>query len=130
MPFDILQGVQYDPRQDDQNFALIANALNKKTGQYEAARQGIEEALGQYGSEASLYARDPDKPYLQQKLQEITTNLPKLVQEKYAGDYGAARFDIARQLAKDKQVFDLAKSAYAEEQKYEPLYRQLQASGQ
>jgi hypothetical protein len=127
MAFDILQGVQYDPRQDNTSFALVANALDQRNKQYEATKQGIENALGEYGSEAALYSRDPEKAFLAQKLQDITTNLPKMVQDKYAGDYSAARFDVVKQLAKEKQYFDLAKAAYTEEQKYTPLYTKLEA---
>jgi len=125
MAFDILQGVQYDPRNDDRATQILLSGLNNANEQYGAVRSGLEQALGQYGSDIALNSRDADKSFLQQKLQEITANLPKLVQDKYAGDYGAARFDIARQIAKDKQTFDLAKAANQEEDKYAPIMNKL-----
>lgn len=127
--YDILGGVQYDPRYDDnQSIALMQGAMKEKSNQYDSTKSSMLEASGILGSEAALYARDPDKAFLQQKLSEIQ-DIPDFVTKKYNGDYAAARFDIANKIQHTKQYFDQAKQAYEAEQKVNPIYRKLSVEG-
>jgi len=124
MPYDILQGVKYDPRYDDQNFALIAQGLEGANQRYNQGEASISDALAQYGS---IPAVNPDREFLAQRLDNFNKEVGEIVNKKYAGDYGAASKEIARKIKAEQPIFAAAKQRYDSEQKMMPLYTQLES---
>lgn len=124
MPYDILQGVKYDPRYDDQNFALITQGLDEANKRYDTAEASISDALAQYGA---IPAVNPDRPFLAQRLDTFNKDISELVNKKYAGDYGAASKEIARRIKQEHPLFVAAKQRYEQDQKMSPLYTQLES---
>ena len=121
--------VPYVSTTSDQANALLVNALNERTKQYEQQINAIAE------NEALLSQmkfRDPDRPGMLVRAAKIASDLDKEIQDKYAGDYAAtgARKAVARRLAQERGTFQTAQQKYEEEQPYRQLYTQLKATGQ
>ena len=126
---DVPGAVPYISPTDDRTTALMINALNERTKQYEAQLGAIAE------NEALLSQmkfRDPDRAGMLVRAAKIASDLDKEVQEKYGGDYAAigARKAVASRLAREKGAFHTMQQKYEEEQPYRQLYAQLSASGQ
>ena len=121
--------VPYVSMVNDQANAVLINALNEKTKQYEQQLGAIAE------NEALLNQmkyRDPDRAGALLRAAKISSDLDKEIQEKYAGDYGSigARKVVASRLAQERGIFSTLQQKYEEEQPYKQLYSQLKASGQ
>lgn len=126
MPYDILQGVKYDPRYDDQNFALIAQGLDEANKRYDIAEASISDALAQYGA---IPAVKEDRPFLTKRLDQFSQDINEMVNKKYAGDYGAASKEIARRIKQEHPYFAAAKQTEEAYRQALPLYQKLQAEG-
>ena len=107
--------VPYVSMVNDQANALMVNALNERTKQYENQLNAIAE------NEALLNQmkyRDPDRAAALVRAAKISSDLDKEIQEKYAGDYAAigARKAVANRLAQERGVFQTLQQKYEEEQ--------------
>lgn len=123
--YDVIQGIQYDPRNDDnQSIGLIQKALATKDLEYNQTREGFDNNQGILGSEAALYARNPDKEFLQGKIADVQS-IPDLVNKKYNGDWAAAKYEIANKIQQTKPYFDQAKQLYDEQEKMAPVISKL-----
>ena len=121
--------VPYISMVSDQANALMINAFNERTKQYEAQLNAIAE------NEALLNQmkyRDPDRAGALVKAAKISSDLDKEIQDKYAGDYAAtgARKAVASRIAQERGVFSTLQQKYEEEQPYKQMYNQLKATGQ
>ena len=121
--------VPYVSMVNDQANAVLINALNEKTKQYEQQLSAIAE------NEALLNQmkyRDPDRAGALLRAAKISSDLDKEIQEKYAGDYGSigARKVVASRLAQERGIFSTLQQKYEEEQPYKQMYHQLKATGQ
>jgi len=121
--------VPYVSMVNDQANAVLINALNEKTKQYEQQLSAIAE------NEALLNQmkyRDPDRAGALLRAAKISSDLDNEIQEKYAGDYGSsgARKAVASRLAQERGVFSTLQQKYEEEQPYKQMYQQLKATGQ
>jgi len=127
MPYDILQGVQYDPRYDDQVFSMIADETAKKNEKFNQAYQTTAEAEANIGS---IPVVSPDVNYLNKTLEGFKNNVEDLVKNKYAGDYGAASKEIVRNIAQTQPIISNLKRRYDEYQKILPTLTELRAKKQ
>ncbi len=121
--------VPYVSMVNDQANALLVNALNERSKQYESQLNAIAE------NEALLNQmkyRDPDRAGALVKAAKISSDLDKEIQDKYAGDYAAtgARKAVASRIAQERGVFSTLQQKYEEEQPYRQMYNQLKATGQ
>jgi len=78
---------------------------------------------------AAAKFRDADYNTVMAKLNQDLENIKTTVKDKYDNQYGQAYPEILKGLSKAKQTYHLAQKAYEEEQKYAPIYAQLQAEG-
>ncbi len=78
---------------------------------------------------AAAKFRDADYNTVMAKLNQDLENIKTTVKDRYDNQYGQAYPEILKGLSKAKQTYHLAQKAYEEEQKYAPIYAQLQAEG-
>ena len=121
--------VPYVSMTDDQSNAVLINALNERTKQYENQLNAIAE------NEALLRQmkfRDADRAGSLVRAAKIASELDKEIQEKYAGDYASvgARKAVASRLAQERGTFATLQQKYEEEQPYKQMYQQLKMTGQ
>ena len=121
--------VPYVSMTDDQSNAVLINALNERTKQYENQLNAIAE------NEALLRqmkVRDADRAGSLVRAAKIASELDKEIQEKYAGDYASvgARKAVASRLAQERGTFSTLQQKYEEEQPYKQMYQQLKMTGQ
>lgn len=121
--------VPYVSMTDDQSNAVLINALNERTKQYENQLNAIAE------NEALLRqmkVRDADRAGSLVRAAKIASELDKEIQEKYAGDYASmgARKAVASRLAQERGTFATLQQKYEEEQPYKQMYQQLKMTGQ
>ena len=121
--------VPYVSMTDDQSNAVLINALNERTKQYENQLNAIAE------NEALLRqmkVRDADRAGSLVRAAKIASELDKEIQEKYAGDYASvgARKAVTSRLAQERGTFATLQQKYEEEQPYKQMYHQLKMAGQ
>lgn len=118
--------VPYISYQSENTNPMLMQGMQQMQQRYDLAQT----AIGKYLEEnAAGKFRDADYENvvnsLNKKLEDIKTN----VKDKYQGDYGAAANDVIQQLGKARSTFHQAEQAYAEEQKYLPIYQKLKSEG-
>lgn len=121
--------VPYVSMTDDQSNAVLINALNERTKQYENQLNAIAENEALMNQ---MKVRDPDRAGAMVRAAKIAGDLDKEVQEKYAGDYAStgARKLVAGRLAQERGIFSTLQQKYEEEQPYRQMYNQLKMTGQ
>ena len=105
---------------------LMMQAAANAQQRYDLAQTVIAKYLEE---NAAAKFRDADYNTVMAKLNQDLENIKTTVKDKYDNQYGQAYPEILKGLSKAKQTYHLAQKAYEEEQKYAPMYAELQAKG-
>ena len=118
------EGIPYVSMYDPQYEQNLLQALAQRQQRYDAGVQTMNEYRSQI---AGANINNADRPYIEKQLSRDVEELSNLVKNEYQGDYGAAINRLSNEITSRKNYYLPAVQRYQEEQKVDPIVRQLEA---
>lgn len=118
------EGIPYVSMYDPQYEQGLLQALAQRQARYDAGVQAMTEYKSQI---AGATLNSADRPYVEKQLGKDVEELSSLVKNEYNGDYGAAINRLSDEITSRKNYYLPAVQRYQEQQKVDPVVRQLEA---